>query len=106
MISEKIKEQIKNRLVNKFHPKKIILFGSNARGTADDRSDVDILVVSSFEGKRRAVVVEIDRTLRGLGIARDIILLTPKEYDRDKNIPGTIARPAAKEGIALYERQR
>ncbi len=104
MISEKILEQIKTRLVEKFHPIKIIIFGSHARGTADERSDVDILVVDSFDGKRRTVVVEMDRALRGIGIARDIILLTPKEYERDRTIPGTIARPASTEGIILYER--
>jgi predicted nucleotidyltransferase len=104
VVSSKILSQISYRLAETLHPLKIIIFGSQARGTADKRSDVDILVVSSFTGKRRAVVVALDRTLRGLGIARDIILLTPQEFERDKNIPGTIARPAAMEGVVIYER--
>lgn len=44
------KEQIilaVDRLVEKFHPQRIILFGSQARGMADDHSDVDLLVVAS-----------------------------------------------------------
>ena len=104
MISEKILAQIKDRLIEKFHPLKIIIFGSQAREEADERSDVDILVVSRYNGKRRVVVVAMDRALRGIGIARDIILLSPKEFDRDKDIPGTIARPASTEGKVLYER--
>jgi uncharacterized protein len=48
-------------------------------------------------------MVAMDRALRGLPIARDIIALTPEEYDRDKEIPGTVARPAYREGRVLYE---
>ncbi len=99
---DRISEATK-RLVEQFHPKRIILFGSQVRGTAGDHSDVDFLVVASFNGKRREVLVEMDRALRGIGFARDIILLTPEEFDRDKEIPGTIARPASREGKILYE---
>jgi uncharacterized protein len=94
------------RLVTQFHPKRVILFGSQARGTADARSDVDLLVVCSLDtrlGSRRALMVAMDRALRGLEVATDIIVLTPEEFDRDSHIPGTVARPAWREGIVLYE---
>lgn len=93
-----------DRLAIRFHPQRIILFGSQARGTADDHSDVDLLVVASFRGKRRDVLVAMDRSLRGVGFALDLVLLTPEEYDRDCGIPGTVARPASREGKVLYER--
>jgi predicted nucleotidyltransferase len=104
MISDEILLKVKERLVDGFHPEKIILFGSQARGTADDRSDVDILVVCSFAGKRRHLMLEMDRVLNGLKLARDIVILTPEEFDRDRYIPGTIARYADKEGKMLYEK--
>jgi predicted nucleotidyltransferase len=104
MVSPAILKQATTRLVEKFHPQRIILFGSHARGTADERSDVDLLVVASFTGKRRTIVVEMDRALRGMGFARDIILLTPEEFNRDREIPGAIARPTAQEGNILYAR--
>ncbi|MEW6181733.1 MAG: nucleotidyltransferase domain-containing protein [Bacillota bacterium] len=94
------------RLVSGFQPHKIILFGSQARGTADQRSDVDILVVCPISGSRRALMVAMDRALRGLKFARDIIVLTPEEFERDRHIPGTVARPAWREGKVLYERSR
>ena len=103
MIRNEILLKIKERLVDGFHPEKIILFGSQARGTADDRSDVDILVVCPIKGKRRHLMLEMDRALYGLGLARDIMILTPEEFELDRHIPGTIARPAAKEGRVLYE---
>lgn len=51
-------------------------------------------------------MVAMDRALRGLGFSRDVIVLTPEEFERDRNIPGTIVRPASLEGKVLYERSR
>ncbi len=105
-MNEKIINTAARRIAESFHPKKIILFGSHARGTSDDKSDVDLLVICDIQGRRRELATEIDRSLRGLRIARDIVLLTPEEYERDKHIPGTIARPAYLEGKVLYESSR
>lgn len=102
MISNELIDGIKKRLVDAFAPDKIILFGSQARGTADARSDVDILVVCSFAGKRRHLMLEMDRTLGDLDYAFDILILTPEEFQRDRHIPGTIGRYAQQEGRILY----
>ena len=48
------------RLIAQFRPNRVILFGSQARGTADEHSDVDLLVVCSVgasPGSRRALMV-------------------------------------------------
>ncbi len=103
MINEEVLSEVKERLVRKFHPQRIILFGSQARGTADEHSDVDLLVICPFRGNRRRLMTDMDRALKGLPIARDIMILTPEEYERDRHIPGTVARPASKEGRILYE---
>jgi predicted nucleotidyltransferase len=103
MISDETLLEVKERLVDGFAPERIILFGSQARGTADGRSDVDILIVCPVKGSRRALMLAMDRTLWGLRLARDIIVLTPEEFERDRHIPGTIARPAWLEGKVLYE---
>ena len=104
MISQKVISKIRERLVAGFHPEKIILFGSQARKTADERSDVDLLVVSPIKGKRRRMMVEMDRALSELDYAFDIIVLTAQEFERDRGIPGTVGRYAAREGRILYER--
>ena len=102
MVSEQIIHEATRRLAERFHPERIILFGSQARGTADRHSDVDLLVVCRYAGKRRELMVAMERTLGGLGIARDILVLTPEEFERDRHIPGTVARPAWREGRLLY----
>ena len=94
------------RLVKHFRPQRVILFGSQARGTADARSDVDLLVICPIQpepASRRALMVAMDRALRGLELATEVIILTPEEFERDRQIPGTVARPAWREGRVLYE---
>jgi len=103
MVSGRVLGEATRRLVERFRPTRIILFGSQARGTADDRSDVDLLVICPVSGKKRALMVAMDRALKGLGIARDVIVLTPDEFERDREIPGTVARPAWLEGKVLYD---
>ena len=93
---------IVERIVERFHPERIILFGSRARGTARLDSDVDLLVVMPFTGSRLRLAVEIRKTLRGLGVAKDIVIMTPEEFAVRKEIPGTIAYPAAREGQVLH----
>lgn len=103
MVSEKKIKEAAMRIVAKFHPDRIILFGSYARGAADEKSDVDLLVISPLRKKRRTLILEMNRSLWGLSLARDIVILTPEEFEIEKEIPGTIARYAFKEGKLLYE---
>ena len=105
MVDQSLLAEATQRLVAQFQPERIILFGSQARGTADARSDVDLLVVCPFAGSRRPLMAAMDRALRGLPIATDIVVLTPEEFAESAEIPGTVARPAAREGRVLYERR-
>ena len=103
MISDRDISRIRERLVARFRPRRTILFGSQARKTADARSDVDLLVVLPVRRKRRTLVSAMYDALADLRIALDLVVLTPKEYEIDKLIPGTIARPAWLEGTVIYE---
>jgi len=96
-------EFIKKRLIKKFNPDKVILFGSQARMDADNKSDVDLLVITKINGSRRKLMVEMDKALTGLKYARDIIILSAAEFKKDKLIAGTIARYVSREGRVIYE---
>ena len=39
MVSEQVLQEATRRLVRRFGPQKVILFGSQARGTADEKSE-------------------------------------------------------------------
>ena len=92
------------RLVERFGTEQIILFGSHARGTAGPDSDVDLLVVMPFTGSKRAKQLEMRLALHDISLPKDIILATPDEVARRRDIVGTIIRPALREGKVLYAR--
>ena len=102
-VQAKIQEMVQ-RIVEGFHPEKIILFGSHARGDAGPDSDVDLLVVMPFSGRKIDRIVEIRTALNGMGIAKDVFLVTPEDFDADKDLVGGLVYPAAHEGKVLYER--
>ncbi len=88
MISHEILDEVARRIVENFHPEKIILFGSQAQGTADSHSDVDILVISTIKEKRRKLMVDMRSVLNELEYAFDLIILTREEFERDRKISG------------------
>ena len=92
------------RIVSRFHPERIILFGSHARGDAGPDSDVDLLVVMPISGSKREKQLEIRLALRNIRISKDIVVTTPEDFLWRQEIPGTIERPAAQEGKILYAR--
>ncbi len=93
------------RIVRRFDPDQIILFGSAARGNAGPDSDVDLLVVMRAEGSRREKAVEIGVALNDIPVAKDIIVTTPEDFEWRKKVVGTIERPAACEGRLVYARR-
>jgi predicted nucleotidyltransferase len=92
------------RIVKKFDPEQVILFGSRARGDAGPDSDVDLLVVMDFEGAARDQAVAIHLALHGSRIPLDVIVTRPEDFAWRKNYVGTIEWPAAREGKVLYAR--
>lgn len=100
---KKIEEMVR-RLGERFHPEQILLFGSYARGNAGPDSDVDLLIVMPVSGSRRKLAVEMDLVLAGMGLPKDIIVVTPEEMARSRDIVGTIVYPAVREGKVMYER--
>lgn len=103
-IREKIEEMVR-RIVDRFQPERIILFGSHARGTAGPDSDVDLLIVMPVKGSKRQTQLDIRKALRGISVPKDIIVTTPEEFAWRKEVVGTIERPAAREGQLLYARE-
>lgn len=92
------------RIVAGFHPDRIILFGSHANGAPTADSDLDILIVMPVEGSRRSKANEIDLALSDRTIPLDVIVVTPDQFERQKDIIGTIVRAATQQGRTLYER--
>lgn len=93
------------RIVREFHPERVILFGSHARGEAGPDSDVDLLVVMPVEGSRREKQVDIRVALHDIHVPIDVIVTSPEDFAWRKQVVGTIEYPAVKEGKVLYARE-
>lgn len=103
MTAQTALDTIIDRIVVRFHPRRVVLFGSHARGTATAQSDIDLLVVLDQVADKRQAAVEIRRALSDLPMSKDIIVTTPEEIARRGDLTGSILRPALREGKILYE---
>ena len=92
------------RIVDKFHPEQVILFGSHARGDAGPDSDVDFLIVMDFEGTAFEMGLKIRLALHHGLVPVDVIVTRPQDFAWRKDVVGTIEWPAAREGKVLYAR--
>ena len=91
-------------IAERFHPEKIILFGSYANGQPTADSDLDLLIVMRVDGSLRKKANEIDLALADRMVPMDVIVVTPQQFERRKDAIGTIVREAAREGKVIYER--
>lgn len=84
-----------------FEPRKVLVFGSRARGDALQDSDLDLLIVAeAFREIRwldRPVRVVEDCDIR-FGV--ELLCYTPEEYQRKREELG-IVRTATEEGVDL-----
>ena len=97
-------DRMVRRIVKRFNPERIILFGSHARGNAGPDSDVDLLVVMEVEGSKRDQQLQVRMALPDAAVPVDVIVTRPEDFEWRKNYPGTIERPAHLEGKVLYAR--
>ena len=90
-------------LVQAAHPKRIILFGSQARGEAASDSDFDIMVVEENPANRFAEIVRLNRLLRSFDMAIDLLVVSDENFQYWRDTPGNVYYEAATEGQVLYE---
>jgi len=95
--------EIVRRIVEGWHPDRIILFGSRARGEADEHSDYDLLVVMPYEGSPYQIAGEMHKAIGAVGVSKDILITTPEAFERRRPYIGTIEHDADRDGHVLYE---
>ena len=100
---EKIKEAVR-KIVAFEQPKRVILFGSAARGDTNINSDADFLVVTKDDVESpRKESVRIRRALRGVSMPMDILVISEERLKELGDRPGLVYREALREGKVLYE---
>ena len=100
---QSILDEVIHRIVSRFNPLKIILFGSYASGLPGPDSDIDLLIVMEVQGSVRQKANEIDMLMADRNIPMDFLVLTRDQYERQKGLIGTIVHQAEKQGKVIYE---
>jgi uncharacterized protein len=98
-------EEFSRSLVREFRPRKIILFGSYARGTATQDSDVDLFIILPFKGKPVFKSVEIRLKLRP-PFPMDLIVRTPEKVQERLAMGDTFVQEVLEQGKILYDVDR
>ena len=90
-------------IVEQFHPQRVILFGSQARGEAHAQSDFDLLIVAPSTLPRWQRTAPVYRLLAGTGVAKDIVWWTPEEIAEWQGVKSYFINTILREGQLLYE---
>lgn len=95
--------EIVRRLVAVYHPERIYLFGSVARGDAGPDSDYDLMVIVPDDAppeRRRSRLAY--RALRGTGTAADVLVWAKSSFDRRTRVDASLPATVVREGRLLY----
>ena len=96
-------DEIVQRIVDAFHPRRIVLFGSRARGEAGPDSDVDLMVEMESDLPPRARRLTVDRVFGLRDWPMDLLVYTPEEVADSRDVVGTLLYSIEREGRTVYE---
>jgi uncharacterized protein len=104
VVAEEIIERAGRALIDAASaPAKVILFGSRARGDADEGSDFDFLVIEQEVEDRLAEEVRLRRALRNFAVPVDVIVIDEALVKRRAKVKGTTVDRALREGRVVAE---
>lgn len=84
-------------------PAKVILFGSHARGSADNDSDADFLIIEPDVADRTRETLRLRKVIRPLNIANDILVYSQGEVEQKRDWSSSAIYWALREGKVLHD---
>ena len=100
---EKLQSAVDRIVANTASPVRVILFGSQARGEADQGSDLDLMVIEQELPDKAAEYLRLRAAIGRIGMGVDLLLYSEAEFARRSQVPGTVPYWAKKEGRVLYD---
>ena len=102
MVERKDIDRLGSEIRKRFHPRRVILFGSYAKGSATEDSDVDIFVEMEHAGREVDAAVDIRMQTRPR-FPVDLLVRSPKKVDERLRMGDTFVRDILDNGATLYE---
>lgn len=95
--------EMTRRLIEVYHPVRIYLFGSAARGDAGPDSDYDFMVVVPDETPPEVLRnSEGYMALRNLHVSKDVLVWTKTSFDEQLHLKASFPSTIVREGKLLY----
>jgi predicted nucleotidyltransferase len=98
LVTEKLLEEVVDRVGQALAPEQVILFGSYAEGRATADSDLDLLVVTERPLSRKERLTRLQGLFRDVPLPVQVITLSRQEFEETRDVIGGIAYPASKYG--------
>ena len=89
-----------------YEPESVYLFGSWARGEADDLSDLDLVVIKRTMAPFFDRLMEVGRLLPAGAGGVDVLVYTPDEFAAMQRNGNALAELIAEEGRLIYAREK
>lgn len=84
-------------------PATVIVFGSYARGDADEGSDLDLLVIEPELPDKAGEYLQLKEAIGRIGVGVDLLLFSKRDFERRSQVPDTLPHRARVEGKVLHE---
>ncbi len=105
MTAPLVPPELLDPVVAYFNPRRVILFGSRARGDARPDSDIDLLVVVDDDTPPEKVTLRAGFEARqSYHDSADVIPVRETTVRQNAKIAGTLSRAAVLDGVVVYDR--
>ncbi len=101
-IATELLDELVRRILRVVEARRIIVFGSSARGEAGQASDLDLLIVVPDGQHRRRTAQALYRALAAVGVPKDLVVVTEGDVRNYADEPSLVLYPALREGIEVY----
>ena len=105
MLQQNQIEHLIKEIASAYQPEKIYLYGSYAKRTATNDSDIDLFIVKKTDKNKIERSREVRRCIKNYpATGIDIVVFTPEEFNNGVNQTINLGKEAITTGILMYER--